>query len=289
MSAHLQSGERFPDLALPNHHDQIVRLSQLTAPDEFSQRLGFTEGRPLLVIFYRGFFCPRDRLQLSQLTAFYPELVLSHASLVAISVDPPIVAAAYRAGLGATFPFLSDQDRIAIHQLGIVDNTDGEYPNVAIPHTFCLTPELTIYTVYNGWWFVGRPTLEELRQDLRALMEGRADYPHAAWDTPAVKSVRIPAAYWAGETEAAWDIVGRGKGRVRWFAQGCGFIESEQGEEIFVHFTGIPGQGERSLSPGAMVEFDIVQGPRGRHAVQVRLINSQRPSLSNGEAKDPER
>ena len=275
MDTHLQKGQRFPDLALPDHHGQIVRLSQLTAPDEFSRRLGFTEGRPLIVVFYRGFFCPRDRLQLSQLTAFYPELVLSYVSLVAISVDPPTVAAAYRAGLGAPFPFLSDQDRTAITQLGIVDNTDGEYPNVAIPHTFCLAPDLTIYKIYNGWWFVGRPTLEELRQDLRALMEGRSDYPHAAWDTPAVKSVRIPAAYWTGQAEATgWNLVGKGRGRVRWFTRGYGFIESEQGEEIFVHFTGIPGQGERSLTPGAAVEFDIVEGPWGRHAVRVRLPNS---------------
>lgn len=273
MSTHLQRGQPFPDLALPDHRGQIVRLSQLTAADQFSRRLGFTKGRPLIIVFYRGFFCPRDRLQLSQLTAFYPEVVLSYASLVAISVDPPIVAAAYRAGLGATFPFLSDQDRLAITQLGIVDNTDGEYPNVAIPHTFCLAPDLTIYKIYNGWWFVGRPTQDELRQDLRTLMEGRADYPHAAWDTPAVKSVRIPAAYWTGETEAAWNVVGRGKGRVRWFTHGYGFIESEQGEEIFVHFTGIPGHGERFLPPEAAVEFDIVEGPQGRHAVHVRLTD----------------
>ncbi|HKA54083.1 MAG TPA: redoxin domain-containing protein [Candidatus Binatia bacterium] len=274
MSTQLQRGQAFPDLALPDHRGQRLRLSQLTAAGEFSRRLGFTAGRPLLVVFYRGFFCPRDRLQLQQLSAFYPEIVLSYASLVAISVDPPPVAAAYRAGLGATFPFLSDQDRVAVTQLGIVDNTDGEYPNVAIPHTFCLAPDLTIHTVYNGWWFVGRPTVEELRHDLRALMEGRADYPHAAWDTPAVKAVRIPAAYWAGEAAATWASVGRGKGRVRWFAHGSGVIESEHGEEIFVHFTGIPGQGERALPPGAAVEFDIVEGAGGRHAVHVRLIDA---------------
>jgi cold shock CspA family protein/peroxiredoxin len=271
----LQYDQRFPDLALPNHHSQVVRLSQFTAPDEFSQHLGFTEGRPLIVVFYRGFFCPRDCVQLSQLTTFYPEIVLNHASLVAISVDPPLVAAAYRAGLGATFPFLSDQERVAISRLGIIDNTDGEYPRVAIPHTFCLTPDLTIYKVYNGWWLIGRPSIEELRQDLRALMKGRADYSHAAWDTPEVRSVRIPTAYWAGEANAAtWKGGEREKGRVRWFANGYGFIESERGEEIFVHFTGIPGQGERRLSPGAIVDFDLVEGPRGRYAVNVSVIDA---------------
>ena len=269
----LQNGQRFPDLALPDHRGQVVRLSQLTAPDEFSQHLGFTEGRPLIVVFYRGFFCPRDRVQLSQLTTFYPEMVLNHASVVAISVDPPMVAAAYRAGLGAIFPFLSDQERIAITQLGIVDNTDGEYAQVAIPHTFCLFPDLTIYKIYNGWWLVGRPSIEELRQDLRTLMKDRADYSHAAWDTPEVRSVRVPAAYWAGQADAVTGkVVGRAKGRVRWFANGYGFIESEHGEEIFVHFTGISGQGERTLSPGALVEFDIIAGPRGRHAVHVHII-----------------
>src|SRR5262245_54405929 len=82
MSMQLQRGQAFPDLALPDHRGQRLRLSQLTAADEFSRRLGFTAGRPLIVVFYRGFFCPRDRLQLSQLTAFHPEILLSSASLV---------------------------------------------------------------------------------------------------------------------------------------------------------------------------------------------------------------
>ena len=48
---------------------------------------------------------------------------------------------------------------------------------IALPYTFSLAPDLTIHRVYNGWWFVGRPTLEELRQDMRAIMERRrADY-----------------------------------------------------------------------------------------------------------------
>jgi CspA family cold shock protein len=49
-------------------------------------------------------------------------------------------------------------------------------------------------------------------------------------------------------------------------------IHSEQGEELFVHFSGIPGQGDRSLRPGVRVAFEIAQGPHGRHAVEVRVI-----------------
>jgi peroxiredoxin/cold shock CspA family protein len=273
MPTQFQKGQRFPDLCLPDHTGQVVRLSELAAPDEFSQRISFDQGRPLIVVFYRGFFCPRDRMQLSQLVSFYPEVALNQVSLVAISVDAPMVAAAYRAGLGAVFPFLSDQERTAIQQLDIVDNTDGEYPNVAIPYTFCLTPELTIDTIYTGWWLAGRPTVEELRRDIRALRHQLDDYTHAAWDTSEVKAVRIPAASWDGQTPGkTWRTVGKGRGRVQWFARGQGSIESEHGEELFVHFSGIPGQGDRMLQPGAWVEFVIAEEARGRYAVDVKVI-----------------
>ena len=89
--------------------------------------------------------------------------------------------------------------------------------------------------------------------------------------TPRVKSVRIPAAYWAGQKDAVeLNVVGKGQGRVLWFSGGQGHIKADDGEEFFVHFTGIPGQGDRSLSPAEVVEFDIVESPQGQHAVRVR-------------------
>lgn len=273
MSTQFQVGQRFPDLSLPDHTGRVVAFSELAAPDAFTRRVGFETGQPLIVVFYRGFFCPRDRMQLSQLVSFYPEVVLNQVSLVAISVDAPLVTAAYRAGLGAAFPFLSDQERTAIGQLDIVDNTDGEYPNVAIPYTFCLTPDLTINKIYTGWWLAGRPTVEELRGDIRSLRRQLDDYAHAAWDTREAKAVRIPAAYWDGQTAGkTWRTVGQGRGRVQWFARGQGSIASEQGEELFVHFTGIPGQGDRTLQPGERVEFEIAEGTRGRYAVDVKVM-----------------
>ncbi len=96
-----------------------------------------------------------------------------------VSTDPPEVSAAFRTGLGATFTFLSDHERRAISQLDIVEMTPPgfRYRLVAVPYTFSLLPDLTIHRIYNGWWYVGRPTLEELRQDLRAMMERcRSDY-----------------------------------------------------------------------------------------------------------------
>ncbi len=104
------------------------------------------------------------------MTGFQRELAVNYCHLAVISTDPPEVAAAFRAGLGATFTFLSDHERRAVTELQIVDETDPRHPRIAYPYSFSLGPDLAIHRVYDGGWFVGRPTLEELRQDLRALM-----------------------------------------------------------------------------------------------------------------------
>jgi len=60
-------------------------------------------------------------------------------------------------------------------------------------------------------------------------------------------------------------------GTVKWFndAKGYGFIERADGEDVFVHYSAIQGTGFRSLSEGQMVEFDIVDGPKGKQAANV--------------------
>jgi peroxiredoxin len=108
-----------------------------------------------------------------------PELRVNYCHLAAISVDPPDVVGALRVGLGASYTFLSDHERRAIEELDIVDETDAKHPRIAIPYTFSLAPDLTIHRIYNGWWYLGRPTVEELRADLRALMERRSDWSYA--------------------------------------------------------------------------------------------------------------
>jgi peroxiredoxin len=110
-------------------------------------------------------------VQLRLLTEFQTELAINYCKLAVVSVDPPEVNAALRAGLGANFPFLSDQDRGAIRELDIVDVSDKSHGVIAIPYAFSLMPDLTVHNIYCGWWYVGRPTVEELRQDLRAMMK----------------------------------------------------------------------------------------------------------------------
>ncbi len=81
-----------------------------------------------------------------------------------------------RDAIGANWPFLVDPDRKLLYKLEMVDKTDRVHGDIYIPYTFILDHDLTIYNIYNGWWYVGRPTVEEIRVDLRALMSRRKDW-----------------------------------------------------------------------------------------------------------------
>ena len=66
-------------------------------------------------------------------------------------------------------------------------------------------------------------------------------------------------------------------GTVKWFNadKGYGFIASDGGEDVFVHFTAIQATGYRSLSEGQVVEFDVEQGRKGMQAANVRVLEGQ--------------
>ena len=85
-----------------------------------------------------------------------------------MSIDDPVTQSAFRAGLDARWTFLSDHERRYVDALDLRETTDTLY-RPYVPTTFTLRPDLTIHSVYNGYWFWGRPTLEELRQELRAI------------------------------------------------------------------------------------------------------------------------
>ena len=61
------------------------------------------------------------------------------------------------------------------------------------------------------------------------------------------------------------------QGTVKWFndSKGFGFIEQEDGEDVFVHFSAVQGEGFKTLAEGDRVEFEIQQGPKGLQAANV--------------------
>jgi len=284
MTTNLRVGDRFPDFELPNHDNELTKLSQFTQPSLMDKKLGFLDGYPLILVFYRGFFCPRDRQQLSHLVQFQGELAVNYCKLVTVSVDPPLVQAAFRAGLGAQWSFLSDENREIIKQINILDETEGEYAYRAQPYTFVLRPDLTIHKLYNGWFFVGRPTIEELRLDLRAIMESRSDYRYEAYNTPEVRHIRIPQQEWVdGAPTLGANGLPIARGVVRWFdvQAGSGAIaRADGGDDVFFNFTAIPGEGYRTLTPGTPVKFELVESKLGSTARNVQKERKEPRNVS---------
>lgn len=66
----------------------------------------------------------------------------------------------------------------------------------------------------------------------------------------------------------------RVNGTIKWFndAKGFGFIEREEGKDVFVHYKALRGEGHRSLSEGQKVEFSIVESPKGLQAEDVEVV-----------------
>ncbi|MHB1343464.1 MAG: cold-shock protein [Thermoleophilia bacterium] len=63
-------------------------------------------------------------------------------------------------------------------------------------------------------------------------------------------------------------------GKVKWFndSKGFGFIEREAGEDVFVHFSAITGDGFRTLTEGEAVSFEVAEGPKGLQAANVQRM-----------------
>ncbi|MDY6827632.1 MAG: redoxin domain-containing protein [Bacillota bacterium] len=165
MREDLKIGAKFPNFELPDHNGEKHKLSQLL------------HGFPGVLIFSRGYFCPKDRRQMANYVQhLQPELRVNYTNLITVSVDDAMTTREVRDQLNANWTFLCDPERELLHDLEMVDTTDSVHGEIYIPYTFILDRDRTIYKIYNGWWFLGRPTVEEIRMDLRALMSQRSDW-----------------------------------------------------------------------------------------------------------------
>jgi len=168
MRPDIKPGATFPDYELPDHTKTMRRLSEIQGDD------------PLILTLARGHYCPKEHQQHLQLVAFYPQINVAYTKLATISTDEHHTSLEFRNSMGAQWPFLEDPGRIVQRDLDIQEYTDPENDPM-IPHTFVLKPGLVIHSIYNGYWFWGRPSVEDLRRDLRAVTaEIRPDWDLAA-------------------------------------------------------------------------------------------------------------
>jgi peroxiredoxin len=152
----LAAGQQLPDFELLDHAGNKRRLSQLVGDD------------PTVVHFYRGWWCPKEQAFFRRLLALQDDAEVAYSRILSVSVDPPAVSVAFRAGLGARWTFLSDPDRQVQTQLNLRETTDT-LNNPYVPAVVVISPNLQIHTAYNGYWYWGRPTHDELIKDLRQI------------------------------------------------------------------------------------------------------------------------
>jgi peroxiredoxin len=168
MRADILPGATFPDYELTDHTKARRRLSDLQGRD------------PMVLILSRGHFCPKDHQQHLELAAFYPRIAVAYTTIVTIATDNILELNEFRAAVGAQWTFLSDAGRKVQRDLDIQEFTDPTHDPM-VPHTLVLEPGLRVFRIYNGYWFWGRPSPEDLRQDLREVFARvRPDWDLAA-------------------------------------------------------------------------------------------------------------
>ena len=150
-------GAMLPDYALPDHNEVVRRLSELQGDD------------PMILTLARGHYCPKEHQQHLELARFQSKIDVAYTRIVTIATDDQHQLHEFRQSVGAHWPFLSDPERIIQQDLDIAEYTDPVH-NPMVPHTIVLEPGLIVFKVYMGYWFFGRPTVEELRQDLRMVL-----------------------------------------------------------------------------------------------------------------------
>jgi peroxiredoxin len=241
MRPDLVPGNPFPDISLPEHTGRELSLAEIASR------------QPLVLCFARGWWCPKEQVRLANLVGLQEEVQREYGRVAVVTVDEPYVNGAFRAGLGADFPFLSDEERRIAEDLDLLELTD-ELHRPFLPLTFVLDSNLVIRKVWCGFWYWGNPTPDELRLALREIT--REEQP--TFD---------PQNVWASSGAAP---PGAGiSGEVIWIR------ESSEGRELWrgVHEGSVPEVGDeldRSSVDGRPWVVQEVEQEDGRVAIHVR-------------------
>ena len=176
MRSDIVPGGTFPDYELPDHDSVPRRLSEIQGDD------------PLILTLARGHYCPKEHQQHLELAAFYPKIAVAYTQVATIATDEHHTlrsSAPRSARSGRSSPTRGASSR----RTSTSRSTPTPSNDPMIPHTLVLKPGLVVHSIYNGYWFWGRPSVVDLWHDLR---DGHARDPprlgpqHAraarAWD-----------------------------------------------------------------------------------------------------------
>jgi peroxiredoxin len=146
----LDSGDKAPPTSLPTDAGATWTLGDALAQG------------PVVIVFYRGDWCPFCRKQLTELEGHRSRFTAKQATVVALSVDPPDRSHALSAQLGLGFPILSDPDRRAIKAWGVDDEDNA----LAWPSVFIVGKDGTIVQRWLATSIEVRPTADDVLSGL---------------------------------------------------------------------------------------------------------------------------
>jgi peroxiredoxin len=163
MSKNLEIGTTIPDAQLPDENGVLHRLSDL-------------QGDDLLVLHLsRGEHCPRERMFHRELLRLHEWAQVAFTQLVTVMPNDAHDVYRLKISTGATWTFLSDADLQLQRHFDINEYTDEHHDYATVPHTLVLSPGLRIERVYVGYWFWGRPSMEQLWVDLGEVFAATKD------------------------------------------------------------------------------------------------------------------
>jgi peroxiredoxin len=152
----LEHGDVFPDVELPDETGAMHKLSELQGDNCLVLMLG------------RGEHCPRERQHQKLMVPFHEMCPVAFTELVTILPNDLHDTFKMRIATGAHWTFLADEDLALQTALDIREYTDTHHA-ATVPHTLVLAPGLVIDKIYVGYWFWGRPSPNQLWEDLQDL------------------------------------------------------------------------------------------------------------------------